>query len=87
MGGYSGLSRWPHCTHKVLRGRLEDQSQRETEADSQGETLQTLKMEEGATENTFSGFWRHLSSPREPPKGHSPADVILTQEDFRPPKL
>lgn len=87
MGGYSGLSRWPHCTHKVLRGRLEDQSQRETEADSQGETLQTLKMEEGATENTFSGFWRHLCSPREPPKGHSPADVILTQEDFRPPKL
>ena len=59
----------------------------ETEADSQGETLQTLKMEEGATENTFSGFWRHLCSPREPPKGHSPADVILTQEDFRPPKL
>lgn len=75
MGGYSGLARWPHCTHMVLRGRPEDQSQRETEAHSQGETLQTLKVEEGATENTFSGFWRHLCSPREPPKGHS---VLLT---------
>ena len=66
----------------VLKGRPEDQSQRETEADSQGETLQTLKMEEGATESTSSGFWRHLCSPREPPKGHSPADVILAQGDF-----
>lgn len=81
MGGYSGLSRWPHYTHTVLRRRPEDQSQRETAADSQGETLQTLKMEEGATENTFSDFWRHLCSPREPTKGHTPADVILAQGD------
>ena len=81
MGGYSGLARWPHCTHTVLRRRPEDQSQRETAADSQGETLQTLKMEEGATENTFSDFWRHLCSPRETTKGHTPADMILAQGD------
>lgn len=87
MGGYSGLAGWPHCTHMALRGRPQDQSQRETEADSQGETADSEDGGRGYGEYLFWFLEAALFSPRASKGTQCPADMILAQADFRPPEL